>query len=257
MIYKSLIKKLLFFPIDTLGFLYSKIFSLNRHILKYTPTYDEDGLFTNHNCDFMKDTLFQKSYELGFSTGSSGGWHLHWRIYVLCYFAERAKNMEGDFVECGTNKGMAARAIIDYIDFSKTDKTFYLMDTFNGLVDEYKTGNERDTDLVSYDECYQEVKKTFSEFNNVIIVRGAIPLTLSEVKAKKISFIHIDMNCAKPEIDAGEYFWDKVVSSGVFLLDDYAYPGYIEQKHAWDDFAKDKGVQVLSIPTGQGLIIKP
>jgi len=255
--YKLMIKKLLCFPIDALGALYSKVFSLNRHVLKYAPTYDEDGLFTNHNCDFMKDPLFKKSYDLGFSTGSSGAWHLHWRVYVLCYFAERAKNMEGDFIECGTNKGLTAMAIINYTDFSKINKIFYLMDTFNGLVDEYKTENERGCDLVSYDECYQEVKKTFSEFHNVIIVHGAIPLTLPKVKAKKISFIHIDMNCAKPEIDAGEYFWDKIVSSGIILLDDYAYPGYIEQKHAWDDFAIQKGVQVLSIPTGQGLIIKP
>ena len=255
--FKQNIRKIIEFPMDVLEMIFSKIFRLNRHVLKYKPTYDEDGLFTNHNSDFMKDPLFKESYNLGYSTGSTKGWHLHWRVYTLCYFASRASNMSGDFVECGTNKGMTAHAIINYVGFSNLKKKFYLMDTFNGLVDEYKSENEQKTNLVNYDECYDEVRERFADFSNVIIIRGSIPGTLQQVQSKEIAFVHIDMNCVKPEIDAGEYFWEKIVTSGVILLDDYAYPGYIDQKYAWDDFAKRKGVQILTIPTGQGLIIKP
>jgi len=255
--FKQNIRKIIEFPMDILEFGYSKIFRLNRYVLKYKPTYDEDGLFTNHNCDFMSDSLFKESYNLGYSTGSTNGWHLHWRVYTLCYFASRASKMRGDFVECGTNKGMTAHAIINYVKFTNLKKKFYLMDTFNGLVDEYKSENEQASNLVNYDECYDEVKERFSNYSNIVIIRGSIPGTLSQVKSKEIAFIHIDMNCAKPEIDAGEYFWEKIVSSGVILLDDYAYPGYIDQKNSWDNFAKKKGVQILTIPTGQGLIIKP
>ena len=52
------------------------------------------------------------------------------------------------------------------------------------------------------------------------------------------------MNCAKPEIDAGEFFWDKIVPSGTILLDDYAYPGFQEQKYSWDNFAKKRGAYI-------------
>ena len=45
------------------------------YVLRYRPTYDEDGLFTNHNCDFINDQRFRKTYELGFSTGSTKGWN--------------------------------------------------------------------------------------------------------------------------------------------------------------------------------------
>jgi hypothetical protein len=41
------------------------------------------------------------------------------------------------------------------------------------------------------------------------------------------------------------------------LLDDYAYAGYRSQKLAMDAFARSKSVQILSLPTGQGLMIKP
>ena len=40
------------------------------------------------------------------------------------------------------------------------------------------------------------------------------------------------------------------------LFDDYTYVGYHPQKHALDDAAASLGVTILSLPTGQGLLIK-
>ncbi len=65
------------------------------------------------------------------------------------------------------------------------------------------------------------------------------------------------MNTRDPEIAAAEYFWDKLVSGAAIVLDDYGWRKHIEQKRAFDDFASRRGVQVLSLPTGQGLILKP
>jgi len=228
-------------------------------LLRYKPTYNEDGLFTNHNCDFIDDPLFKKAYELGFATGSSKGWHARWRVYTACWLADRATRMDGDFVECGTNKGLTARAIAHYTNFGSLDKKFYLVDTFSGLVPEYESESERQRENPAhlYEECFEEVKKTFSEFNNVVICRGRIPDILASVPVTNICFLHIDLNNALPEMAAAKHFWERVVPHGAILLDDYAYPGYEEQKVAWDHFAEDKGLQILSLPTGQGLILKP
>jgi hypothetical protein len=65
------------------------------------------------------------------------------------------------------------------------------------------------------------------------------------------------MNNVMPEIAAAEYFWDKLVSGAVMVLDDYGFGTHVEQKLGFDAFAARKGVQVLSLPTGQGLIFKP
>jgi hypothetical protein len=40
------------------------------------------------------------------------------------------------------------------------------------------------------------------------------------------------------------------------LLDDYAYFGNDSLKHAIDSAAAALGTEVLSLPTGQGLIVK-
>ena len=138
-------------------------------------------------------------------------------------------------------------------------KKFYLLDTFCGLSGTLISDEEEAIGRKSggYEECYEDVRKTFKDFSNVQIIKGIIPDTLIEVKAEKIVFLSIDMNCAAPEIAAAEYFWERIVRGGIILLDDYNYCGYEPQMKAFDEFAFKRGVRVLALPTGQGLIIKP
>jgi hypothetical protein len=65
------------------------------------------------------------------------------------------------------------------------------------------------------------------------------------------------MNSATPERAALEFFWDKLVSGASVILDDYGWKGCEAQKNAADQFAALRGVRVLALPTGQGLLIKP
>jgi predicted O-methyltransferase YrrM len=64
------------------------------------------------------------------------------------------------------------------------------------------------------------------------------------------------MNCVIPEQEALKYFWPRLSKGGIVILDDYAWPGHENQKKSHDEFAFQHGIQVLSLPTGQGLIIK-
>jgi hypothetical protein len=58
-------------------------------------------------------------------------------------------------------------------------------------------------------------------------------------------------------VAAAEYFWDRLLPGAVVLLDDYAYLGFGSQKKAMDGFAASKRVAICSLPTGQGLLLKP
>ncbi len=224
--------------------------------------YANDLLFTYHNADFMTEPRFAESYRLCKEIGGDllRDYDIQWRVHVLCWAASHAAKLEGDFVDCGVNTGFCARAIVNYVDFNKLKKKYFLMDTFSGMDERYssdyemqrdqKLGYKKKTDL------YEQVLKTFRGFN-VEIIKGAIPDTLPLALTEKVSYLSVDMNCVRPEVDALNFFWPKMVSGGLIILDDYGYPGAIEQKHAHDQFARSKGVEVLSLPTSQGLIIKP
>jgi O-methyltransferase len=237
-----------------------------HHLPKSSITYSYDLLYTYHNCDFMKDPRFLESYNLGKKTDVNGtvlhNYEIFWRIHVLCWAAEHAKKLKGDFVDCGVNTGIFSRAVINYINFNSTGKTYFLLDTFSGLDERYSTDEEMKQQLnVKYvnnkENLYNQVRNTFKDFN-VKIIKGAVPETLHHVDSNDIAYLSVDMNCIQPEIDALHFFWDKVVPGGVIILDDYGYGNVTnKQKEAHDKFAKSKNIEILSLPTCQGLIIKP
>jgi O-methyltransferase len=238
----------------------------NYILPKSEITYSNDLLYTFHNADFLKDPLFIESYELGKNTDNGillKNYDIQWRIHVLCWAASHAMHLEGDFVDCGVHTGIFARAVVNYTSFQKSSKKYFLLDTFNGLDERFSSEKElKRNEIAGYDKedsdsLYRQVVNTFKEFN-VKIIKGAVPETLEYVDSEKICYLSIDMNCVAPEIATLEFFWDKMVSGGVIILDDYGYANsFNEQKEAEDAFALSKGVQILSLPTCQGLLIKP
>lgn len=240
-----------------------RIVQPGRYVLtNSSPTFNADGLITVHNTDFIDDPRFSAAYRAGEATNSWAGLSVEYRAYIACWAADQVLHIDGDFVECGVNRGGLARTVCEYVDMANSDRRFFLLDTFNGVAEEYLSDDERNLGFTKsmdgyYDECYDEVVATFAEFPNVEIVRGPVPDTLPQVTADKIAYLSIDMNCVGPEIAAAEHFWERLSSGGIILLDDYAWDKHLMQKHAFDGFASERGVQVLTLPTGQGLILKP
>jgi hypothetical protein len=209
-----------------------------------------------HVADFCEDPRFVAAYKKGRSTGSWGKVDLRWRAYTACWAAELALRLPGDFVECGVNRGGLALAVMEYVNFKATNKQFFLVDTFCGFPEEMRN-TAAVVNANSYDDCYPQVVETFRPFQQVRIIRGSVPTALEEVDAEKVCYLSVDMNCSEPEIAALRFFWPKLVAGAMVVLDDYAYSEYYRrQKDAFDALGKELGFRVLSLPTGQGLIIK-
>ena len=230
--------------------------------------YAQDGLITVHNHGWLDDPRFRRAYARGMQAlAGQPDYRWHWRIHVALWAAETAAKLDGDFVECGVNRGFLSSAIMEYLDWDTRQRTFYLLDTFAGLDERFVSPGERDRgalersreELASgfYVRGPETVVRNFAQWRNVAIVVGAIPETLPQVNTARVAYLHLDMNCAPPEVAAIEYFWERLVPGAFVLLDDYAYHGFAPQKWAMDDFARRKGVAICSLPTGQGLMIKP
>ena len=232
-----------------------------KKTLKPKPgiTYDQDGLKAIHNTGFMQDPDFIRAEKAGAATGSWS--RIHWRVHTILWAAQQCIKIDGDFVECGTNKGGFARAIVEYVDLAEARKNFYLLDTFEGLSEELLTEKEKMAGRKEhfeneYADCYAAVLNTFKDFPFIKIIKGTVPGTLTQVQSDRIAFLSIDMNSVTPEIAALNYFWDKLSKGGMIVLDDYAYVTCNLQYDAHNDWAAEKGIKILTLPTGQGLIVK-
>lgn len=233
------------------------------HLLyKASLPYAEDSLYTHNAAPFLQDEKFRQAYALAEATGSWPGSTIRWRAYVACWAGQLAAKLPGDFVECGVNRGGLARAIVDYTQFGQLPKRFFLVDNFTGLVPEYLNAAEREKNLAEHYAYYEqnskaEVTATFAAFPNVQVVQGNVPDVLPDIPTQGVAYVSLDMNCTMPEIKAAEFFWERLVPGGILLLDDYTQTLHSEQQIAFDQFAQARGVSVLALPTGQGLLFKP
>ncbi len=235
-------------------------------VLSAPDPYLQDGLATFHNHDFMADPAFRSAYARGVAAaGQDYGWH--WRVHIGLWAARTAVALPGDFVECGVNAGFLSSSIMQALDWNRLDKTFYLLDTFAGLDARFVSDQERRDGILEKNQAmidngfyvldFAAVRRNFSEWRRVKIVKGSIPETLDQIESRRVAFVHIDLNCAPPEVAALRFLWDRLVPGAIVLLDDYAFAGYQVQKNAMDQLALELGVAIASLPTGQGLLIKP
>lgn len=230
-----------------------------NRVVSFTPTHNQDNLATDHW--LTTNERFEAAYRKSMAAGLALSQETKWRVRTACWAAEIGQKLGGAFVECGVANGFMSRVIIDYLDF---DGPFYLLDTYNGLDERYVSAEQlagiRARDAAGrksiYHEIYDQVVATFADRPNVHVVRGAVPETLAQVPEQPIAYLSIDMNAAIPEIAAIEYFWPMLVKGAFVVLDDYGWQGHEEQRHAFDAWAIRARASLLSLPTGQGLIVK-
>lgn len=231
-----------------------------------SATYAQDGLVTIHNADFRKNLDFQRAYERGLQAANGMEYNWHWRVHVALWAARTTARLPGDFVECGVNCGFLSSAIMELLDWNKTDRIFWLLDTFSGLDLEGISSEKNDPGAEArnnhhfasglYTTDIESVRQNFSEWPNARIVVGAVPGTLEQITSEKIAFASIDMNSAPPEIEAMEFLWPRLVPGAMIVLDDYTYGDNYQQNKDTDAFASRHGTTVLALPTGQGIIVK-
>ncbi len=238
--------------------------------LRGQPSYDENSLTTwSQSVDFLTDPKFISAYSRGMNSGHMFGGpggsrdlNIRWRIAIYCWAARHASRLPGDFVDCGTNTGIFALAICEYIDFNSIDKNYWLFDTFEGIPVEQMSKGEailgrQAENALWYAGSHEKAKRNFAAFPRAHIVKGKIPKSLNSVAIEQVALLCLDMNIAHPERAAIEHFWPRLAPGAIVICDNYGWVPYREQKLALDEFASRNGVEIMMLPTGQGLLIKP
>jgi len=219
----------------------------------------EDGMFNRNYRDFSTDSSFEEAYLMAVNHATSSGRdpHIRWRARTFEYFFR--KSLPGNCIEIGTAHGFlfyfALRKLQNSkFDFSGTNVT--LVDKFDQESVDRLTGEKTGTITRQYADAIEAVSERFKEFPIVHLVQGLVPEILESIDILELNFIHIDLNAAQPEIAALTFLFPHLKSGGYVLLDDYGFPETVESRIAHDNLALQLGYEILSLPTGQGLIIK-
>lgn len=222
-------------------------FKVIRRLLPRLPEgrrriFCQDGLITDHDSSFTRDPGFLRQRAAGLEAHGSLV-QVDWRLLTVLWASDRAVQLGGAIVECGTERGRMMRSVLE----RHRDVRMFLFDAWSEAV----------LRGVHYVDCYEDVQRTFASFPNVRLVRGRVPESFAGVDTGPVAFLHVDMNDEVPEMAALAQFWPLLQTGAVVIGDDYGQAGYEPQRDAWNRFARDHEAPLLCLPTGQALVIKP
>src|SRR2546427_5897591 len=229
--------------------------------------YFEDALITSHNHAFVEDPAFAKAYSRGLRATDGFDHHNRWRIHVALWVARSCAKLNGDFIECGVNYGFTSSAIMEDLGWNDLGRQFWLIDGFSGIDEAQLTDLEKELGYEEmsaankrsgmYNCSVERCQRNFSQWQNVRIVQGWVPQCLDAICTSKVAYMHLDLNSAAPEVLAFKHFFPRLCAGAFVLLDDYGYAGGGSIFIEWGKLAKERGLDILSLPTGQGLIRIP
>lgn len=221
--------------------------------------YNADNLATISRAPFLNDPGFLEARKEAESRweGTGNKRDISWRLDIMFWaisHALRQWDNESIFVECGSGRGYMASAICSYYKWDESKPKLFLIDSFVPYVPD-ESGQQKKTNKKSfvYSEGDKDIREYFSKIPNVEIITGFIPEILSKLPDSKIGFLHVDLNNAPAESAALDVLQSKLQTGAVILFDDYGGFGGDSQAKVHEEFVKNMGARILTLPTGQAL----
>ncbi len=236
--------------------------SVEDYFIQRRFKYNFDNMATSQNLAELESGDFRDAYHRAI-LAADRDLHIPLRIHQAIWCAEYAMKIPGDFVELGTGRGFTFSAIMAWLSkrYCEINKNTYLFDTFKPVKPDPLTGkqviNGSYQIATAYSDDVEAVRGNFSEWSNVEIIQGELPGSASNYLANgpSIAFLHVDLNHKIAEISTLEAMWPRLSPGAVILLDDYANNGRDEQWHAHQRFFQERNLYILTLASGQGLVV--
>ena len=229
---------------------------LDRHDLEY----------------FFLENEVKDIYEKGFYFASMQGTDSLFkrnRLNNLYYWvlAACSKAKSANVVELGCWRGHSSYIILRAMRSSESSGQLFIFDSFEGGLSE-KTDKDYYADIRPSQQAVlteaklfasteEGVHKVLQDFGNFRTFRGWIPERFQEVASHKFCLVHIDVDLYEPITESLEFFYARLVSGGVIVIDDYGYTQFPGARRAVDTFLIDHAVSAF-VPNAIGgcVIIK-
>jgi len=179
-------------------------------------------------------------------------------INNLICLLERTRQIKGDVAECGVYRGATLISMAVWATQQNLTKTFYGFDSFEGFADSIV----KDQMLGGADlECkrpgglnetsYELVERKVRSFRlqNVQLRKGFFEHTLREVSGAQFSFVHLDCDAYDAYLECLNFFYTRMNTAGIILLDEYNDPPWPGCNAAVDAFlgGRPETLQVIAL----------
>jgi hypothetical protein len=178
-------------------------------------------------------------------------------IRIIFRLLEPALSLPGSIAECGVWQGSALIPTGLFAQQHAPEKRLVGFDSFEGLDDsvslDVALGGEDDPrkrvggfSNTSYEAVARRVRQ-FGLSETVTLVRGYFQDTLPKYCDSQFCFVHLDCVIYESYRRCLEFFYPRMVTGGVILLDEYKDPPWPGCTQAVDEFVADKPERITEI----------
>jgi hypothetical protein len=197
---------------------------------------------------------------------------LHALISATRYVAQH--KIPGDIVECGVWRGGSMQAVARTLtQCGDQGRDLYLFDTFEGMppptaedvrhdgtpAADLLAAQDRDSTVWAY-AGLEDVQAGFADVpypaERIHFIKGKVEETVPEQVPETISILRLDTDWYESTAHELRHMWDRLVSGGVLLIDDYGH--WKGSRQATDEFLERTGARLLLIRMNSGRVaVKP
>lgn len=191
----------------------------------------------------------------GFQTQNDGK-----RTVFLKRVFRKVKHLEGDVVECGLGRLRTFSVLADLIRQEKKNRKLYGFDSFAGfpeissidLGESNKNLKKGDWSVLLEHHVIpllmaRGISEKFIE-KFLVIKKGFFSQTLKSCEAKKVCFVHLDVDLHDSYDTCLNELFPKIVTGGIIAFDEYDSPSDLKKwpgaKIAIDEFLKKKKIKI-------------
>lgn len=175
------------------------------------------------------------------------------RAFVLYNAARAVAGKDGDVVEMGVYQGGSARLLLHA---AGADKAYYGFDTFGGLPD-IKDDHDPFWEKGEMGETSLEEVTRFLDSPRAHLIKGIFPDSMVEMPAHpRFCLVHIDGDLYQTTSAALKCFYDRTISGGMIIINDYGFLSSPGVRAAVDEFFDNHPENPIYLPSGQCLVIR-
>lgn len=203
--------------------------------------------------------------------------HVLYKMLKRVELYDAVKHLPGDIVECGVFKGagMALWLKLIELDAPYSIRKVIGFDFFDRNFVQNLPSDDKIVMSQVFNRCetseentgINAIRNTLRDTCNISpdkfeLVKGDLSITSKKyVESKpgfRIALLYLDVDLEEPTYKALVHFWDRIISGGIVVFDEYGYHSWTES-NAVDKFIQEQGLELMrtKVKAPTAYIVKP
>jgi predicted O-methyltransferase YrrM len=181
------------------------------------------------------------------------------RLYTLWQAIQNTAHMGHVIAEVGSYRGGSAYFLASAAkEVTGCEVTMHIFDTFEGHPSRIDPVHDSCQEAGMFNKTsHEQVKEYLAPFSLLKIHKGEFSQIVKDIESLTYGLVHIDVDIYRSTLDCLEYFWPKMATNGIIVVDDFGANTCTGVQEAIEQFLKqNNALHIWYMHTEQITLVK-